>query len=88
MDKVYEFFNKWNIVKITFWYRVFAYSFIVLESFRLKGHFNDYILYNLVYFEEALLKIVHSSANMILVTLVLIALEIQNKNRPDIERNE
>jgi hypothetical protein len=85
MKKIYDFFNKWNVGKIVFWYRLYAYSFIVLQSFKIKAAFNAYSNYSYdasavqitQLASEGMMRISHYSINIVLVALILIALEVQ-----------
>lgn len=85
MKKIYDFFNKWNVGKIVFWYRLYAYSFLVLQSFKIKAAFNTYSDYSYdasavqitQLASEGMMRIIHYTSNIVLVTLILIALEVQ-----------
>jgi hypothetical protein len=92
MKNIYDFFYNWKLEKIIFWYRIFAYSFIILQSFKIKGFYNQRLAYSAEsapqatqVASETIMHIVHSFSNVIIVVLVLIALEVQwaGKRRDD-----
>lgn len=84
MNSLYNFFGKWNIGKIIFWYRIFAYTFFLKQSFKIREHYNNVSNYSPESADQVTqvatdttMNIVYHFTEIATVALILIALEIQ-----------